>query len=167
METNENTAPEAPPAAPAQEPEGTTAPPAKAEPDWKAEARKWEERAKANHQAAQKLAEIEEAGKSEIQKAQERAQAAEQRAAELEQRATLAELNSMKARVAVEMGVIPEAINGTTEEELRASAQRVLDWAKAGTKPAPPIKSLSSGSSGSGSGERGRAAEALRRMRQG
>jgi len=45
--------------------------------DWKAEARKWESRAKANSAAAEKLAKLEEANKTELEKATEKASAAE------------------------------------------------------------------------------------------
>jgi membrane protein involved in colicin uptake len=54
------------------------------EPDWKAEARKWESRAKENKGAAERLAEIEEANKSAEQKAAERLAVAEKAAAEAE-----------------------------------------------------------------------------------
>lgn len=45
--------------------------------DWKAEARKWEARAKANSTAAAKLAKLEEANKTELEKATEKASASE------------------------------------------------------------------------------------------
>lgn len=54
--------------------------------DWKAEARKWESRAKENSEAAKRLAEIEDANKTEAQKNAERLSAAEKRAAEAEAR---------------------------------------------------------------------------------
>ncbi|MEW2011401.1 hypothetical protein AB0300_18220 [Microbacterium sp. NPDC078814] len=94
--------------------------------DWKAEARKWESRAKqnladakANEGAAQRLAEIEEAQKTEAQKAQERLEAAEKRAAELELRAA-------RAEVAATKGVPANLLSGSTQEELEASADALL-----------------------------------------
>jgi len=65
----------APPVGPpvGQPPDPTPTPPAR-ETDWKAEARKWEERAKANHAAATELAKLKDADKTEIQRALERAQ---------------------------------------------------------------------------------------------
>ena len=54
----------------AQTEEQTVETPAQ-ETDWQAEARKWEKRAKENKSAADKLAEIEESKKTEIQKAAE------------------------------------------------------------------------------------------------
>ena len=98
----------------------------KQETDWKAEARKWESRAKqnladakANEGAAQRLAEIEEAQKTEAQKAQERLEAAEKRAAELELRAA-------RAEVAATKGVPANLLTGSTQEELEASADALL-----------------------------------------
>jgi hypothetical protein len=104
---------------------------------------------------------IAEAQKSELQKAQERADAAEKRALEFEQTA-------LKTRIASEMGVIPEVIQGSDEETMRASAQRVLDWANQGKRTPPAPKKLASGSAPEPKGgETGRAAAALRALRQG
>lgn len=97
-----------------------------AETDWKAEARKWESRAKenlrnarANEGAAQRLAELEESQKTEAQKAQERLEAAEKRAAELESKAT-------RAEVAAAKGVPASLLTGNTVEELEASADALI-----------------------------------------
>ena len=97
-----------------------TATPAQ-ETDWQAEARKWEKRAKENKSAADKLAEIEESKKTEIQKAAERAEQAEKRISELERD---------KGRLSViATNQIPEEyqdlVKGDSEEELVASAQKV------------------------------------------
>lgn len=54
--------------------------PAKPEIDWKAKAREWETRAKANGTAAQRLQEIEDKNKTELQRAQDAATAADARA---------------------------------------------------------------------------------------
>lgn len=98
----------------------------KQEIDWKAEARKWESRAKsnlaeakANEGAAQRLAEIEEAQKTEAQKVQERLEAAEKRAAELE-------LKAARAEVAAEKGIPANLLTGSTREELEASADALI-----------------------------------------
>lgn len=74
------------PDAPAQDAPAEETP--KVEIDWKAEARKWENNAKANKDAAKKLAAIEEANKSESQRAADRIAKAE------------AEVASVPARVA-------------------------------------------------------------------
>lgn len=131
----------------------------KAETDWKAEARKWEQRAKENTKAAEKLAEIEEANKTELQKVQERAAAAERRAAE-------AELQALKTSVAAETNVPIEVLHGTDEAAIRAAAQKVIEWRDAGKKPAPKPKTLKSGSSSSEDMDgKERAAHALRQLR--
>lgn len=109
---------------------------------------------------ASKFDEVQEQSKTELQKAQERAEAAEKRATEFEQ-------TTLKTRIAAEMGVIPEVVSGADEEAMRASAQRVLDWAAQGKKPAPKPTKLASGSAPEKGGEQGRAAAALRAMRQG
>src|SRR5699024_1423663 len=89
--------------------------------DWQAEARKWEKRAKENKSAADKLAEIEESKKTEIQKATERAENAEQRITQLE--------HDRKRLGVIAKHSIPEdyqdLIKGDTDEELVASAEKV------------------------------------------
>lgn len=103
--------------APAQEP---TKEPAKVdETDWKAEARKWEQRAKENTEARKRLDEIEEQSKTELQKATERAEQAERRAAEVE-------LSATRYKVAAEKGVPANLLNGSTEAELIASADALI-----------------------------------------
>lgn len=96
--------------------------------DWKAEARKWEARAKENlasakqnETAARRLAEIEEAQKTETQKSQERLEAAEKRAAELE-------LRSIRAEVAAAKGVPAALLTGSTQEELEAAADALIEF---------------------------------------
>lgn len=96
------------------------------ETDWKAEARKWEARAKenlstakANEAAAQRLAEIEAAQKTDAEKAEERLKAAESRAAELE-------LRSIRAEIAAEKGVPAALLTGATAEEITASADALI-----------------------------------------
>jgi hypothetical protein len=110
--------------APAQEP-APQQPPAetpKPEIDWKAEARKWEARAKEYKPAADKLAEIEEASKTELQRAQERAEAAERRAQKLESDKQIADWRSS---IGKEFGVPAGVLRGTTEDELRAHAEEL------------------------------------------
>ena len=111
------TPPEAP-AAPAQET------------DWKAEARKWEARAKENISAASRLAEIEEASKSEAQKLAERAAAAEKTASEKD-RALL------KLQAVVDYGIpkdYQDLVHGDTAEALAESAKKVQSLIKANTE---------------------------------
>lgn len=99
------------------------------EPDWKAQARKWEERAKenkvkadANTAAAARLAELEEANKTAEQKAQERLEAAERRAAALEAKAVLADASAGT-------GVPKEILAGpasTSADDLAAFAELII-----------------------------------------
>lgn len=98
------------------------------ETDWEAEARKWKElsrknesRMKENAEKARLYDEAQEQGKSELQKAQEAAAKAEARAAAME-----AEM--MRAKVAASTGVDADLLSGSSEEELRASAERLIAW---------------------------------------
>ena len=96
--------------------------------DWEAEARKWKElsrknesRMKENAEKARLYDEAQEQGKSELQKAQDAAAKAEARAAAMEAEA-------MRAKVAAATGVDADLLSGSAEEELRASAERLLAW---------------------------------------
>jgi len=110
-ETAETPSPaEVPDAAPAQD---TT--------DWKAEARKWEGRAKENSGAAQKLAEIEESKKSETQKLQEQL-------AQFQERAATAERDRERLAVIAKHGIPEEyqdLVHGSDPDALAASAAKV------------------------------------------
>lgn len=97
-----------------------------AETDWKAEARKWESRAKenlasarANEDAAKRLAELEDAQKTEAQKQQEALEKAQRELAEL----TVAKT---RAEVAAAKGVPVELLTGSTQEELEAAADALI-----------------------------------------
>ena len=100
--------------------------------DWKAEARKWESRAKENSGAASKLAEIEESKKSETQKLQEQLTT-------LQERAATAERDRERLAVIAKHG-IPEdyhdLVHGSDAESLAASAAKVqsLITANAGSQ---------------------------------
>lgn len=96
--------------------------------DWEAEARKWKElsrknesRMKENAEKARLYDEAQEQGKSELQKAQEAAAKAEARAAAMEAEA-------LRAKVAAATGVDADLLSGSSEDELRASAERLLAW---------------------------------------
>lgn len=107
----------------ASEKDGAAATEAATELDkWKALARKNEQQAKANAAAAKKLAEIEEASKSEADKAAERLTAAEKRAAD-------AEVQVLRLEVAGEKGLTPaqaKRLVGSTREDLEADADELL-----------------------------------------
>ena len=113
------TTPEVPAEAPAQET------------DWKAEARKWEARAKENNSAAQKLAEIEESKKSETQKLQEQL-------AQFQERATAAERDRERLAVIAKHGIPEEyhdLVHGTDTDSLAASAAKVQALITANAQP--------------------------------
>lgn len=101
--------------APAREP--------KPETDWRAEAKKWESRAKENKTAAERLAQFEESQKSEQQKLMERAEAAERERDEVRTEA-------LRLRIAHEKGLTPRQaarLRGSSEEELTADADALLE----------------------------------------
>lgn len=96
---------------------------------WKGHARTWEDRAKANKNAADQIKAIEDANKTELEKAQERVAALE------------AELNSSKesalrSSIIAEFSLDPEdaavLLTASDEEGLRAQAERLA--AKAAPK---------------------------------
>ena len=115
--TDQPTAPPVEPPTPAQETPAT--PPAKPETDWKAEARKWESRAKENKGAADKLAEIEEANKTEAERQADRL-------AQLQAENARLQADALRAQVAAAKGVPADLLAGTTEDELNAAADRLL-----------------------------------------
>lgn len=120
-----------PPAATTPPPDPTPPAPADGDTDWKAEARKWETRAKENSTAAARLREIEDANKSELEKANERAAQAEDRAAKLELTNTRNEVAMAKGLTAAQA----RRLLGETREELEADADQLLAEFP-GTKPA-------------------------------
>ena len=112
------------------EPHGTE--PTEPEKDWKAEyekvlaqSRKWEQRSKDNAAAAKRLAEMEDASKTDAEKladATKRAEEAEAKVADYERRAERA---GIVAEVAAEKGVDAEwlgRMSGDTREEVEANA---------------------------------------------
>jgi hypothetical protein len=126
-----DSAPQTPPAqpTPAQKPpeKGDDKP----EPDWKAHARTWEQRAKENEEKAKKWEEAEAAKRTK----EENDRIAIQQA---EERARRAEENLARERVARTTGVEPEFLGGGTEEEMRATAQRLLEWRSQVAQQIPP-----------------------------
>ena len=104
--------------------------------DWKAEARKWEARAKENKTAAEKLQELEEAKKSELQKAQEAADKAQKQAEE-----ALAE--AARLRIAAKHGIGEDHLDlltGSSDDELEAKAQKLSALIKSTTEEPAPKK---------------------------
>jgi hypothetical protein len=90
---------------------------------WKALSRKNEDRAKENEAAAKRLAEIEEANKSESEKLLSRAEAAETKLAEREAKE---DAEKLVAEVSKEKGVPAAILRGATREELEEHADAYL-----------------------------------------
>lgn len=113
---------------------------------------------------ASKYAEIEESKKSELEKAAERERAAIERADKAEQQ-------TLRMTVANSKGLTPgqaKRLVGSTKEELESDADEILTEFGPTKKAAPKPTALKSGSSGEPPrGETGRAAAALRQLRQG
>lgn len=96
----------------------------KAEVDWKAKAREWERRAKANATAATRLEELENAQKTEAQKAADARAAAERERDE-------ARADALRWRVAAKHGISDEDaelfLTGTDEDTLTKQATRLTE----------------------------------------
>ncbi|MEU7609544.1 hypothetical protein [Micromonospora sp. NPDC049204] len=103
--------------APAQAPEAKPD-----EIDWKAKARDWERKAKANADAAKRLGEIEEAQKSEADKAAERLAKAEQTARDAEARALRREV-AIDHKLSKDDAALLDSI--TDEDAMRRLAERL------------------------------------------
>ena len=97
------------------------------------EAAKYRTDAKANADAAKRLAEIEEAQKTETQKLADRLAAAEKKAQD-------AELKALRSDIAQAKGVPAALLTGSTEDELNASADALIAFRGGAPKPptAPP-----------------------------
>lgn len=97
---------------------------------------------------AEKAQALEEAGKSETQREREAREAAEAKYAEAEARATAAERRAIQLAVAQDLGlpvVLAERLTGSTEEEIRADAERVLNALPGGVPPAPVRRDAAAG----------------------
>lgn len=90
--------------------------------DWKAEARKWEARAKANSDAADKLKSIEDASKTEVQKMSDRLTEAQSKLKGYEDRD---QIHGWATEIVKDSHVPAEALRGTTREELEAHFQQL------------------------------------------
>lgn len=95
---------------------------------WKSLSRKWEDRAKSNADAAEKLAEIEDSKKSEIEKAAEKA-------TEAQKIADKATREAARLRIALDRGLtgnqaktFAKRLTGETEEELEADADELIEF---------------------------------------
>lgn len=117
--------------------------PAQDETDWKKEARKWETLAKQNKDAAERLTALEEANKSEAQKAAEELERLRSENSEFRTRAQIAEWTDA---ISKETGVPAHALKGSTEEELREHAETLkslIEKQPSGLQPIPGEGKLS------------------------
>ena len=118
---------------PAVEPQGNTP-----EVDWKAEARKWENRAKAakaDSEAAAKWREYETSQKSEHEKLADEL-------ARVQAEASQASAELLRFKIAAEKGISGEAtklLKGTTQEELESEAELLLSLIANQSKPKTPL----------------------------
>lgn len=106
--------------------------------DWKAEARKWEQRAKDNGQAAAELEALKAQSAADLAQATKRAEDAEAEAAALK---AAAERARTVAAVAAERGVsaaVLERMAGEGEEDIRANAEVLRASAPAAAYPTAP-----------------------------
>lgn len=110
---------------------------------WKAQARENEKRAKANADAATRLAEIEESQKTEAQRLTDAKTAAEAETA-------TARTEALRWRIAAKHGISDEDadtfLTGTDEESLTKQAERLTALAKTGEPTPGPRPDLSQGS---------------------
>lgn len=127
-------------ATPTTEETPTPTPEVKPEPqgestDWKAEARKWEARAKADHEVAQKWREYEQSQKSEHEKLAEELARAKAEASQ-------ASTTLLRYEIAAEKGISGAALDlltGSTREELAANADKLLSLIADQSKPKSPL----------------------------
>ncbi|AKK05233.1 putative DUF4355 family protein (plasmid) [Corynebacterium mustelae] len=114
---------------------------------WKAQARKWEKRAKENQSAAEKLKEREDAEKSELQKAEERLAEAVKARTDVESRLA-------RSEIALEFGLSKSDadmfLHGS-EEDMRQQAKKLAQLGKStgskGSAASDPYQGRESGSS--------------------
>lgn len=114
--------------------------------EWKAKyeeavkhSREWEKRAKANKNAARTLDDANTAAKNAedaLVEAEKRAKDAESKLADYKHSAEVA---ALKAAVSAETGVPAGLLQGETEDDLKASAEALMNWSK-GRPRAPFVK---------------------------
>jgi hypothetical protein len=97
---------------------------------WKELSRKHEAQSKANAAKAKQFDDLEEASKTELQKAADRAVAAEKQLADITARA-------LRAEVAANKGVPAHLLSGSTQEDLEASADALIAFR--GNQPKPDM----------------------------
>lgn len=126
-----------------------------------------------NADLAAKVQEFQDRDKSDQQKLADQVTALQKQIAAKDAEVVKAKHASLRAAVAAEKGVPAAGLTGTTEEELRASADELIAWRDAAAvkrppKPPAPTTGLKSGASTTGdqsTDPKERAAQALRQLR--
>lgn len=95
------------------------------ETDWKAQARKWEERAKANKDAAEELEKLKEAQMSEQEKAAKHTKELEAKLATYEAER---QQHEWRVQVAKKTGVPADLLRGSTLDEVQAHADSIKQY---------------------------------------
>jgi hypothetical protein len=127
--------------------------------------RTWEGRSKANQDAADKLAQLEDANKTEVQRAADRAAAAEERAATAEQ---LYHRTLAAARYELPPELI-EYVSGGTEDEVNTSAEALASAinTRVAEQVAAQIATLTSAAAANGGAHQGRPQRPVESLRPG
>lgn len=116
---------------------------------WKQKAREQEKRAKENSDAAKRLAELEDAQKSELQRQADATEAAKSEAVE-------ARAEALRYRIASKHGISEDDaetfLTGTDEESLTRQAERLSALSNDTTHTSGPRPDLSQGAKGTGAG---------------
>ena len=102
--------------------------------DWKAEARKWESRAKANNSAAEELDQLKQSQMTEAEKAKAKAEKLQKKVDEYESEKQRAQ---WRTQVSNDTGVPSDVLRGSTLEELQQHAEQLKVLLKPG--PTPPL----------------------------
>lgn len=132
--------------APAENVEETQEPQGSSEVDWKAEARKWESRAKADHEAAKRWREFEQSQKSDVEKMADEL-------ARFKAEASEASTKLLKFEVASQKGIPAEALDllhGSSREDLEAAADKLLSLIADQSKPSTPKPDVNQGKPATG-----------------
>lgn len=102
------------------------------ETDWKAQARKWEERAKANKEAAEELEKLKEAQMSEQEKAAKHTKELESKLAKYEAER---QQHEWCVQVAKKTGVPADLLRGSTLDEVQAHADSIKQYLQNNQQP--------------------------------
>lgn len=119
--------------------------------DWKAEARKWEQRAKENKAAADELAAIKERDMTEAQRAEARAQKAEQELAAMKAAESRREWAAKASKATGVPQEVLSEVNADSEESLMEKAEAMKGYFA--NQAAPVVASDGNAANAQGTGE--------------